>query len=80
MARRYRSSYVSRNGLTPSENRALGRRVWALIMLGLIFLSIKIWGTDVFLKPWFDLLLAALGEIAYRLTGFVLRKLHIWHY
>lgn len=77
MARR---RYISRNGLTPRENRALGRHVWALFMLGLIWGSIQIWGTDIFFKPWFDLILLLLGEVAYRLTGWLLRKLHIWHY
>ncbi len=78
--RRYRSKYVSKNGLTPSENRALGRQVWALFMLLLIWGSIQIWGTDVFLKPWFDILLLIIGEIAYRSTGWLLRTLRIWYY
>jgi len=81
MSRRgYRRNYVSKNGLTPRENRALGRQVWALFMLGLIWGSIQIWGTEVFLKPWFDVLLLILGEAAYRLTGWLLRTFRIWYY
>ncbi len=80
MARRYRSKYVSRNGLTPRENRALGRQFWALFMLLFIFGSIKLWGTDIFLEWWFDVLIVVLSEIAYRLTGWLLRVLRIWYY
>jgi len=80
MARRYRTKYVSRNGLTPSENLALGRQVWALFMLLLLWGSIYLWGTDIFLKWWFDILLLVIGEIAYRGTGWLLRALHIWKY
>ncbi|MBU2213527.1 hypothetical protein KKC44_03705 [Patescibacteria group bacterium] len=80
MARRYRRGYISRNGLTPKENCALGRQVWALFMLLLIWGSIQIWGPEVFLKPWFDVLIVILSEVAYRLTGWLLRTLHIWHY
>ncbi len=75
----YRRERVSWNGLTPSENRELGRRTWALIMFLLLAGSIKLFGTDIFLKWWFDLLLLILGEIAYRFTGFFYRKiLRIW--
>lgn len=80
MARRYRSKYVSRNALTPRENRALGRQVWAFFMLLLILGSIKLWGTDIFLKWWFDILILVLGEIAYCVTGWLLRTLGIWYY
>jgi hypothetical protein len=80
MARRYRRKYVSRNGLTPSENRALGRQIWAFFMLLLIWGSIQLWGTDIFLKWWFDILIVVLGEIAYRSTGWLLRALRIWYY
>jgi hypothetical protein len=80
MARRYRSKYVSRNGLTPRENRALGRQVWAFFMLLFILGSIKLWGTDIFLEWWFDVLIVVLSEIAYRLTGWLLRVLRIWYY
>ena len=80
MSNRYRKRYTSKNGLTPRENRALGRQVWAFFMLLLIWGSIKIWGTEVFLKPWFDVLILILGEFAYRLTGWLLRTLRIWQY
>jgi len=49
-------------------------------MLLLIWGSIQIWGTDIFLKPWFDILLFIIGEIAYRSTGWLLRFLRIWYY
>jgi len=50
-------------------------------MLLLIYGSIQIWGTEVFFKPWFDVLLVVFSEIAYRLTGFLYRKiLRIWPY
>lgn len=80
MARRYRKRYVSRNGLTPSENRALGRRVGAFFMLLLIGASIKLWGTGIFFEWSFDILILVLGEIAYRFTGWLLRALRIWYY
>ena len=80
MPRRYRPKYVSRKGLTPSENRALGRQVWAFFMFLLIGGSIKLWGTDIFFKWWFDVLIVVLAEIAYRLTGWLLRALRIWRY
>ena len=80
MTRRYRKGYISRNGLTPRENRALGRQVWAFIMLLLIWGSIQIWGIEVFFNPWFDVLILVLGEIAYRLTGWLLRFFRIWSY
>lgn len=80
MSRRYRKKYISRNGLTPSENRALGRQVWAFFMLLLIGGSIKLWGTDIFFEWWFDILILVLGEIAYRSTGRLLGALRIWYY
>lgn len=80
MVRRYRTKYVSRNGLTPSENRGLGRQIWALFMFLLIGGAYKLWGADLFMKPWFDFLLLILGEIAYRSTGWLLRALRIWYY
>jgi len=80
MPRRKRKNYISKNGLTPRENRALGKQVWALFMLLLIVGSIKIWGTEIFLEPWFDVLILVLGAIAYRLTGWLLRTLGIWRY
>lgn len=78
MSKRYRSNYVSSNGLTPRENRALGSQVWAVFMLLLILGLINIWGTEVFLKPWFDVLLVVFSAVAYRCTGWILRKLRIW--
>lgn len=49
-------------------------------MLLLIWGSIQLWGTDIFLKWWFDILIVVLGEIAYRSTGWLLRALRIWYY
>jgi hypothetical protein len=49
-------------------------------MLLLIFGSIKLWGTDIFLEWWFDVLIVVLSEVAYRLTGWLLRALRIWYY
>lgn len=49
-------------------------------MLLLIWGSIQLWGTDIFLKWWFDILILVLGETAYRSTGWLLRALRIWYY
>lgn len=80
MPRHYRPKYIARNSLTPRENRALGRQVWAFIMLLLVLSSIKLWGTDIFFEWWFDILILFLGEVAYRFTGWLLRALRIWYY
>lgn len=80
MTRRHRSTYFPKNALTPSENRALGSGVWATCMFLLIGGSVHIWGTDLFLKPWVDILMLILSLLAYRFTGWLLRFLRIWKY
>lgn len=74
MSRKYRRNYRSRNGLTPSMNRAIGRFTYGVILLILISIGFKLWSTNIF----DDTLIAVLGMISFGLTGWILRKLNIW--
>lgn len=75
MARRFRSA----NGLTPSENRSLGSFVYGVFLFLLVGLSVRIWGPNFFLNPGVDVFLFILSCLAYRFTGFFLRKIvRIW--
>lgn len=71
-----RRTYRSQNGLSPSTNRFIGRFLYLIFFLGIIALSYKIWGIQMFDEIWFYLMEA----IAYLLVKITLLATGIWVY
>jgi hypothetical protein len=68
--------YISRNGLTPAENREIGSLARTFFLLAILLFGLKIWGANVFEDPWFYLM----ELIAYFFAGWFLRKIKVWLY
>jgi len=69
-------TYISRNGLTPRENREIGSLARAFFLLGTLFIFLKFFGFNAFEEPFLYI-----AEIAaYFLAGTFLRWIKVWVY
>lgn len=72
----YYRNYKSANGLTPGENRRVGKAFKGIIFLTIVVLLIKIIGNDAF-NP---IILAAAAIISFSLAGLILYRIGFWKY
>lgn len=56
--------------------KGIGSVVYNLIYFGIAIILIKIYGFEIIFNSLFDLL----SLLAYILTGYLLRKFHVWRY
>ena len=71
-----RRRYVSRNGVSPSTNRFVGRTMYSVVFLLVAYASYQIWGTKMLTEIWFYIAEA----FSYWFVGFFLRKIGFWVY
>lgn len=70
------NTYVSKNGLTPTENRNIGSLSYFLINSLLLLIFIHFWGFQAYEQPW----PYVLHLLSFWLVKKVLIKTKIWIY
>ena len=73
---RQNKNFISKNGLTPQDNREIGRLTYALFHVIIFFIAYKIWGMSMFEEVWFYLMHLS----AFFLTKVFLVKIKVWVY
>ena len=71
-----KTMYRSVNGLTPKENKILGRLTKAIFIIAGMAISYKIWGQNMFVEFWFYFI----EGVSYGLAWILLRLTGIWKY
>lgn len=68
--------YRSVNGLTPKENRIIGRLTRVVFVIAGMAISYRIWGQNMFVEFWFYFI----EGVSYGLAWLLLRLTGIWKY
>ena len=66
--------YVSANGLTPRENREVGRLLYRAVFLIVFLVCFHFWGFNVA----DDIFIFIMSIVTYKLVGFFLHKIGFW--